>query len=478
MRTNFPHHLLFVVGCGVICLCVVSGFPFAKLFAETGQLRAMFRISFATLFLVRLWRLEHSRIVMFGRKTHQSPGPLFPHRIFQLQGVLAVLLLVGFVTDIVALLLFGTVVVINTRSKYYTIEDMIIQILLLHLPFLGTGEVLSIDSQLGLASPLATPSMLTSLFLTTGILLLSGGYEKIKNETWQRGKAAGYYLNAPHLMRPFFARVDLSELYPLLNYTIMLAEAAFLFSVLNKNALILSSIVLIGFAVSLFSISSLSFIGEFLLLVHGLFLVLVIGYYDQYPAVSEITLSTPGSEQLFVLALTVPPLVVTMYPAAAAKVRLNRLQQYLSGINTPIGVFNDRHLFGLYTFKLTAINGDGDTVLEVFDSKGFLGPLQHFRPRYLQSSMYVLTDFCLSVHSEDRELSDPTEAVLDLCYAGLIAAGSQQGSVSLSVKRYDADKPEEYLTDSWTEIGRYSFDGEEYEWQPIAQPPEPRQITR
>jgi hypothetical protein len=394
----------------------------------------------------------------------------------------AFLVMIGLGTDIAAVLLFATHIYLIYHSKYFSVEDITIQYLLLHLPFLRTGAVFSVDAVVGVSSQLGSAAFFNSLFVINALIMLSAGYEKMKSEPWRDGVAVQYFLQSPHITRSLVRQyLPPRWLLRLAGFIVLIAEFSLLFSVLNRYAFVAVSIILLGFAVSLYTLVDLSYIGQLWTIALGLFVGTVVQNVGTYPTTSRLFAPSIelGTVVSFLLASTA--LIVVFYPAAAANWKLTDLQQYTTGITTPIAVFNERHLYGLFTYRLDYVTDDStestEQVLPAFAPDGTLGPLQQFRPRYFQGAMYPVTDYCLT-KAKNGDPQTPPDRLIDLCYAGLRDAGVSTGTVILSVKPFNADTPEEYLSNDWYAIGSCTFSEDEFEWEPLEAPPTPERITR
>lgn len=465
---------LFFIGCGSISvLLILSGYPFAPLFEESNALRAAFRIGFAAVFLVSLLRTRDAIPIVFGydecsTKTFSPKIAVFYAQIF-----FTLLVLVGFVTEIAAILLLVSRIVFIEWSKRYGLANTVYQIVIVHLPFLGLGEIYSVDQLLGLHSWLASPVMFNSLFVAMGTMMLSGGYHKFESQLWLRGQAVKEFIKLPHIrFAPLRGRqlsID-DRLSTLFTYGMLLGELFLLVSVLNKYLFLGMLLLFTGFALSATVVTDLSFIGQVLLLVLGMFGGAVILFPSSYPALTALT--TPTITRFSVLALLLNGLSVLILfrPDIVLGTRLRTVCRWLSGHNAPVKPFNEHHFFGIYTYRLAWVdpetNGE-EPVFETFDADGWQNKM--FLARYYETSVLVLADYCLGVLHDDVPQQKETD-IIDLCYAGLLEAGESSGKIKLYTKVYEGDVAE-YLNREWQEIGVCEFTEYGATWEQTNEPP-------
>jgi hypothetical protein len=462
--------IIFLITLSLLVLYIYYGFPFGILFERSYNLTALFRILFCLILIIRIIRTFKALPMLFGH----SPSIINPKLLTIVQLLLVLPLAVGLFTDYVALGLLTLSLFLNFKSKYYSIEDIYIQNILFHLPFMASGLVLSFDQYLGISPVFSSATMFNSFFLSNSLIMLSAGYEKFKSKLWLEGKGALTFLQLPHLVKERFHWIHVkfkNILYPL-GYLVMGAEFGMLFFVGIKYIILIPLVILTGFSVSLFVIVDISFIGQVLFLVLALFLGVVVDNWDIY---GSMVLLAPHVDLFSGLALiaNIGTLVTIFYYPFARTNRIALMQKFLSGINSPIGVFNEKHLFGFYTYRLTRID-DGREVmlLEAFDLNGFPGKYQFFYPRFFQGAMYPVTDFCLGVLKYGRDSTFKRDQIIDLCYAGLLSQRQTNGEVNLFVKKFDFnDTIGSYRLQTWHKIAECSFEDKRSNFKLINIPP-------
>jgi hypothetical protein len=465
---TFFNYIVFLSTGLFVSFLVLTGQPVVSQFEGYTFVLALFRVGVGAMVIIRTARSFDALPLLFGYENvyHSS------HRanVFRMTIVCGVFVVLGIATDISSLVLFILYVYQFRKSKYFSIEDIYFQNTLLHLPFLAAGSFLSVDDFIGVTPLLSHHLMYSSLFLSNGLILFSAGYEKLKSPMWREGRGSGSFLSLPHLgHRTIVKFVEKRKgLLKPLSYLVMLAELSYVFACTNEMWFLLNTIVLSGFAVSLFTIVDLSFIGQILLLNLGLFGILslqgrlnvdfsAILTYDLLPVVILIN--------LWII------LIVTLFPGKKHFASLVFLQRHLNGVVSQIGVFTERHLFGLFTFRLH--NKDGQ-VLSVFDETGFQGSMQRWEPRFYQGAMYPVTDYCLMAVRKKLLGTQNTRffQIVDLCFAGLNRGRSKHGRITLSVKKIDHDETSEsYRSQSWKDIVTIDFRDSGYVVENLGNPP-------
>jgi hypothetical protein len=468
--------LIFLIGLFFIVFYSISLFPFGNFFENSLPFISGFRILFGGLLFIRLFRSLKALPLLFSYSSFQQPSLGFPEGIFYIKIFLCICLIVGIYSDIAALLMFLLHVVIFLKSRYYSIEDIYFQNSLFHLPFLASGTFFSLDSVFNNDPLLASPVFFNSFFISNGLIMYSAGYEKLKSKMWLSGKGACLFVELPHLVRKQFHvfQKKINGLFIPAGYLIVAAEFFLLASALDKYTLMFALSVLIVFSILLFIIVDISFIGQILLLNYLLFGAVVMNNWEDYsPVYSDFKIHW-NVEVGLVLIVNLFILVVAVFYPFAKKMRLDFLQKFLTGVNSPISVFNEKHLFGFYTYRLFYKNGmQFEPVLETFDQNGFPGPYQILHPRYFQGAMYPVTDYCLGIHKYGPDYSSYKQSQMaDLLYCGLRTLGKKEGEVILAVKKYDfGDTIGTYSEQKWVNVLECRFEGTHCYFKRLNMPP-------
>jgi hypothetical protein len=293
--------------------------------------------------------------------------------------------------------------------------------------------------------------------------MLSAGVEKLKSPLWQSHRGVISFLSLPHLVRKefhFIHRLPKFLLIPL-GFLVVLAETSFLVSSLYDIWFYVNLFILTSFAISLFVIVDISFIGQILV-----FCFSFIGYFyfsGYLNPAFELDLDVYHWDKtvVFVQVFFTLPIALTIlflfYGNAHRFPHLARLQKWLTGINTPIGVFGESHQFGFYTFKLS-LQDSKEIIFAPFCEKGYPHRYQFWFPRYYQSAMYPVTDFCLSWLKYGRPNLNKEEQVKDLLLSALLSKNLSEGRVVLSVKKFDEkESMSSYANQVWAPIASASF---------------------
>jgi hypothetical protein len=430
----------------------------------------LFRIAIASLLIFRQIRIRPAIPLIWGYHTLQKE-PKVPYILIGLQIFFLAWVAIGFFTDVFALLFLASNIYFINKSRYYSIEDIYIQNVAFHMPFIGLGASYSVDSWSGCDPLIQNVYMLNSFFLSNALIMLSAGYEKIKSPLWREGKGTSSFMNLPHLVKENFH--FLSSRFPgimiVLGYLVMGAEFILLFSSVHSIALFLILFVLIGFSCCLFILVDISFIGQILLLN---LLVIFLLVWPGYP-LGFLNLTVPKLiwDPFLIVALMVNFITTTvlLYYSFSVRLKLAGIQKYLTGINSPIGVFNEKHQTGFYTYRLLV---EGLSTMEAFNSNGFPGEYQTLFPRYFQAAMYPVTDFCLGLNKFGGDSIVKKDQIIDLLYAGLLVKGKKEGAVVLSVKKFDInDTIHSYKETEWTNIGYCTYKDGAAEWTFQQAPP-------
>lgn len=465
--------ILFIIALSTAAVHIFSGYPFIYLFNETAQLRSVFRILFALIFLLSLIRTRDALPILFGYSLLQNKTWRVLS-IYYIQIILAIFLVFGIFTDGIALLLLIFRTSFNEMSKRFGLENTVYQIVLVHLPFIGSGSHLSVDALFGIPSFLSSPVMFNSLFVLTAIMFFPGFYHKLKSEFWREGRAVKKFLILPQIRgKPFRGwKIPLNEnISTLMSYTMVFAQFSLLFSSISKYFLLTTTIIFIGFSISLFTVVDLSFIGQVVFCVIFMYTAAVVLNFASYPPFAlifdfSITPATPFSLTIITLAT-----LTTLKFNIVADTPLRTASRILSGQNATVMPFNEQHTSGIYVFRLIYENtetGKKKPVLEVYDKKGW--QKQFFYPRYYEVSTLVLADYCLSVQEKTSIRSAKREDIIDLCASGLYSIGETSGKIHLNVKIFE-NSLDGYRNKNWEEIGVCTFKNGEPEWELLNPPP-------
>ena len=156
---------------------------------------------------------------------------------------------------------------------------------------------------------------------------------------------------------------------------------------------------------------------------------------NEYRNFFEIKLTEKDIYLVISILVNIYSLFVVFFFNSLPFLNYNR---FLTGIICPIGVFNERHLSGFYIYKLRIEDKDLD--LEgAFSDEGFPGRLQKWYPRFFQSAMYFVTDFCLGILKFGFKSELHKQRIVDLLYSALDQKKLSQGKVSLSVKGFNLE---------------------------------------
>jgi hypothetical protein len=345
---------------------------------------------------------------------------------------------------------------------------------IVHLPFFGVGAAYSFDSLLGIQPHLASPAMFNSLFVLTGIMTVSGAYHKSGSDMWRTGDAVKKFLKLPHLRLSFLRDVSFpisSGLSTVCSYTMILGQLFLLFSAVNKWFFLGICLIFVGFSISMFAVVDLSFIGQTFLALFALYGGTVALNLSSYPSLSTVLTPTITPFTGLAILIALLGLLTVLQNNLISGTPLKTLSRILSGQNAPVKPFNEQHLVGIHTFRF--IYEDPDTgkrrpVLEVFDEKGW--QKQFFYPRYFQASVYVVTDYCLAVQTDELSAHEKELEVIDLCCAALFTSEEEYGNIYLQIKVFDGDQ-ETYLGDEWQTLGVCRFQEDEVTWELLSEPP-------
>jgi len=300
-------------------------------------------------------------------------------------------------------LLFVTYGIGFTVATLYSIENMLFQNLLFHLA-IGNGlRVLPCAPDF--IARLQTTT-LVSCVLHFAILMHSGAVEKLRDPTWRNGEAAEAFLSQRHLISNWFAefvpRID-SRLLKTSSWLLLAAEGVMLPACLHSSSAVIAVVVLALFAISLFTIADLSFIGQLVLVHLG---IVAVGIWsgvtiDWHPSPADLALPAFSA---FAFCLTLTSLAVHEGPWRES-LRLGWTQHCLSGINCPLRVFTEVHLRHAWVYRFWVEPGFLPDSSQTFTESGGPAGLQRLRPRYLQSAMYAVgRAFCAEQSGEPLSL--------------------------------------------------------------------------
>jgi hypothetical protein len=468
---DIVRNTLFVVTLAVTVAYLLTGFPFGPLFDSTAELRALFRISIASFYLIVLLRTRDGLPLLFGYEAIRDNVDSWSIRAFYLQIVCSVFLIIGLFTELAAVLLFVGRVLVLEESKKFGLENTIYQMVIVHLPFLGLGEVLSVDQLLGVPSVLVSPVMFNSLFVVMGTMFISGSFHKMGSSLWRSGAAVDEFLKIPYIRVAPLAGIQVplpSFVSKTLSYSMIAAQFLLLFSAWNKYLLVFLSVIFIGFAISAFSFVDLSYIGQFLLAVFGLLGGAVVLNFDAYPSFFTLGVDVTAFT-LLALCINTLGILTILRTDLVLGTPLRKLSRLLSGHNAPVKPFNEHHYFGVHTFRLLRENDDGTKtpVLEVFDEDGW--QKQFLYPRCYETCVWSVTDYCLGRHNEAVDGESNIPELKDLCYTGLRSTGDTVGTIYLQIKIYN-DDVDSYVDSEWVTLGKCVFDADSAMWELLNEP--------
>ena len=373
---------------------------------------ALFRVCFALLLWLRLQRLRPALGVLWRRdRILPWDRMLSLDRLITVWQGIALALAIGLLTPAAAGVSYLVGMYVFSRSHFYSIEEILFQIISFFLIFLDTGRVGSLDAVLGLSLGLAMDTTLAvNLFwLALAVVMFSAGFEKLGSPIWRRGQGFNCFVGLPHLVqkRFRFAR-QWPRLGVWLSWATVVAELALVLAALSAPLRVAMETILLGFAAGLILVVDFSFIGQAL----GLWLLLFLGLdvSGRFPG------STVGSgavlqfdTPLGVIVLTAITLVVIRLldvPAGWLSQVALRFTRWTVGM-APIRVFTEVHLYGVYLYRIVAqyLPGEQRDLMPAFDSDGGPGPFQCWYPRVFHGFMYPVSDLCLMVRRDGFEVA-------------------------------------------------------------------------
>lgn len=365
---------------------------------------ALFRIGFGALLCFRLQRLRKALPMLWPSETARGwdKRVSLPWLITIWQ-VLAVGLILGVYTPVMAALNFAMGLYVFGRARLYSIEEILFQNASFFLIWLDSGRVFSVDSLASLMGGVSEAGRLLAInlfWLSLVGVLFSAGLEKLFSPTWRMGQGFNCFVGMPHFVRPLFHFLRRFPRWGLfLSWLTVIAESSLLVASLWGPARLVATLILLGFAFSLFVVVDISFIGQILslclLLFLGLDLAKAFGGGSLHDARGQVlSFNDPLSMAVVVmLVLTLASLLDLRVPFLGGAKALAR---WTTGL-APIKVFTEQHLEGLYLYRIGVRLKDGRTVegLPVFTEEGGPGRLQQWYPRIFQGFMYPVTDLCL-----------------------------------------------------------------------------------
>jgi len=447
--------LLFILTLFLMVYMVIAGYPMQSLHDTIPEnVLGIFRIVFCLILFIRIIRSFPAIYLLHGYK---NP----PKILFFIHCFATVFVGLGVYTDISAIILFFSFVGIYYRSNYFSIEEIYFQNTLFHLPFMGLGSVYSIDSFLGSSVSLENVDMFNAYLLSNCLIMLSAGYEKSKSKIWQKGEACRMFVGLPHLVKPqfhFLHKLEIKYLWVLLTYIVLLGEFLMPFALVNKYFMLLILVILIGFSINLFTVIDISFIGQ-VLFSNLIFIACILWFgWENYPSFLGYPIDfTISSSKIFALISILSTTIIIFYFNQFKK--LSHIQHLLTGVICPIGVFNERHQFGFYTYRIfLEKKGLLHPVLETFEERGFPGKYQTLFPRYFQGAMYPVTDYCLALNKYNLETQHRKDEVIDLLFTAMKSHKLDSANLVLKVKKYDIDDNiDTYSTQEWKEVINCQF---------------------
>jgi hypothetical protein len=343
----------------------------------------------ALLLTVHLLRGIAALPLLFGRAG--TKGWIFWRAVWGAMTMLSILCWVPFFAHYCLPLLFALYACAFIRSRLYSIENILFQCALFHLSI--ARAALMLESYFGLDGRQRIESTsLYALFLSLALIMHSAGFEKLQSPIWRRAEGSIRFLRLRHLIQPVFRR--LPELLPQvllagMSHAIMVAEIGLLPAMACRPALATPLFVLGGFSISLFVVTDISFIGQLLCLQLA---VMGWSFYQGFGvSVSSLNFAgLHGEDVLFAISLLLTCIAIHL-PSLSRRLKLSIVQHFASGINSPLKVFTEAHLTDLFMYRFqVSSHGNNLPVAQVFNEDGSPGSLQCWRPRYLQSAMYLI----------------------------------------------------------------------------------------
>jgi hypothetical protein len=400
--------------------------------------------------ILLLFRLERSR--RWPRLMWPAPlGVIRVEHVLVVWQVLALALVVGFATPIAAALCLACEVCVFHRTYTRSLEDVLFQTITFFLIFVGAGQALSVDVSLGIAhlDPFDHLLARNLWWLAMALIMFSAGFEKLFSPLWQRGLGFNYFIGLPHLVqRPFRFLRRFERFGRMLSWVTVIAELALLPMAVFTPGRFVVTFVLIGFAMGLFLIVDLSFIGQVTLLVLVLF-----GVGDGLTLLERVPHATapllePRDPLLYVVCALYAIWVIALFdvPFGPLRSAAQWITRVTIGVN-PNKVFTEVQLYGIYLYRIVAECQDGTerVLVRTFQDDGSQGPMQRWHPRMFLKFTYEVTDYCLRHRRDGVEVAQATmhfsaiKALLQSAFDELTAAGQSANRLVLYVRAIDAD---------------------------------------
>ena len=450
---------------------LITGFPMIGMVdTNTVKLISIYRVLVGLLLALRIFQSKKAYVLLHSNKKHTQ-------LLFKAKFICTLFLIFGLFTPVSSLVLFLLYVTTFHNSNYFSIEEIYFQNVLFFLPFLGTNKMYSLDSFFNIEYVLYSENMLNAFLISNSIILLSAGYEKLKSPIWLKGIAAKRFLTLPHLVNKkfhFIGHIKSPLVWKTLTYLILFCEFFFLISLVQFEAFMITSVILLAFSISLFSLVDLSFIGQILFLNVALFGLIFYMNTNEYPSFFEFQLTKIDIYLVISIIVSIYSLIIVFFYSDSLFYKYNR---FLTGIICPIAVFNERHLSGFYIYKLKVDNMDIDGP---FTDEGYPDKFQKWHPRVFQSAMYFVTDFCLGLIKNGSKNNLHKQRIVDLLYSALDQKNISQGKVTLFVKGFNLEDTFISFSDKkWSKIVICDFNSHsEYIFKIIQVPDQLKEQTR
>ncbi len=433
---------------------IIADLPFTTLPPYGAEIICVFRIVSAVLLINRYMRWMPVARLLWGSDRYRTYRTLL-----KIGMVLSFLMGIGFATPVVVVLNFLLLMFLTRQggSRLYGLEDI-------YFNFSGFSLVLmipvapwSVDAIVFGGTFLVPGNHLIGVnFLVCGIslILLSAGMWKLSTKTWRDGLGVFKFLGLPHLSRPF-AKPLLHMKRPMmsLNYVEIAAQILPLFVIVVpylREGVFFYNIAFGLALVTVFSFGMLAF--QYIALITASGALLHAGSVANGFQMSAIVFPDIASMDPQILALKVflcfvflssaIGSIVGATPANPVLLSLSKpfakVSRYSTGI-IPVSVFNDRHLEGLYVYRLVGTHaGQQGQVFPFFVKDGRAGPFSVFSSIIFLDLMYKITDACLHAGRSDSPSSPFDPAIEDLCKSAMDTlpppANGNVSTVTLEVK--------------------------------------------
>lgn len=443
---------------------LLVGIPFQEINAEQQWWLGVLRAAYGGLVMMRLARSLPGAPLMHGWRDTQRVRRTYTAWI----GV-AFLMCIGCLTPLAVLLHWWLGATIQRKNRVYSVEDVLFRATGFCVIFVQPHLAFSVDSMLGWQYGLGGPSVLGVNFFvwTIALLMFSAGLEKLWSPLWHKGLGFYYFMSLPHLVRPCFSWLNKSRpLSVVLSWITVFAELLLVPAMFFPWLRWPLYLALGGFAVTLFVLVDISFIGQITLLL--LFGAAALDWSaTQSAAYPPAYLAWSASDWLLFGFLGGLYAIAAISSSGLVLLRSGVISHIMAWTThfRPFTVFVEIHFYGLYLFRLLANfkSGTQKKVLDVFTDAGSPGKLQIWRPRTFQGSMYRFTDYCIAVleNLEERRIQRAA-FVEDIAYAGYEelseAEKADLEAIEVQVKVFDpADDFEadtsRWLSPNWQSIG-------------------------